>query len=338
FYVSTAIDYASGAPHIGHAYEKIGADVLARWNRNIGREVFFQTGTDEHGQKIVEKAKEEGKEVKNFVDEKVKGFMDLKEKLFLSNDYFIRTTNENHKIIVQKMLQKAYDNGDIYLGKYEGYYCVGCEKYYPEEDLLEGKICPDHKIECAWIEDENYFFKLSKYQDKLLELYKKNPNFISPKFREMEIINRVNDGLRDISISRKKDKLSWGIEFPFDREHVTYVWFDALFNYYTTTEFLNDKKKFWPTNVHIIGKDIMWFHMVYWPAFLMSCNLDLPYRVHAHGMILDENAQKMSKSLGNVIDPFKEIEKFGLDEFRFFLMSLGSFGEDLKYSNREFIE
>jgi methionyl-tRNA synthetase len=337
FYITTAIDYASGNPHLGHAYEKIASDVIARWKKSIGKEVFFQTGTDEHGQKILEKAKENNINVKKFVDEKTKEFKILKEKLNLDTDYFIRTTDENHKKVVQRVLKKSFDNGDIYMGKYEGFYCIGCEKYYSREDLLENNVCPIHKTECQWIEDENYFFRLSKYQDRLLDLYEKK-DFLSPNNRKQEIINRVKEGLIDISISRPKTQLDWGIELPFDKEHVSYVWFDALFNYYSSTEFLEDKKKFWPCDLHIVGKDVMWFHAVYWPAFLMSCNLPLPEKVHAHGMILDENGHKMSKSLKNVIDPFVEIEKFGLDEFRYFLISLGSFSEDLRYSHKDFVE
>lgn len=337
FYITTAIDYASGSPHLGHAYEKISADVLARWNRIIGKETFFLTGMDEHGQKIVENAQKAKKSPKDFVDGISKEFEKLTKILNLSNDFFIRTTDEKHEKIVQEMLQKAKDNGDIYKGNYEGLYCVGCERFYGEDELIEGKICPDHKTECKLVKEESYFFKLSKYEKKLLKFYEENPEFISPKFRQAEIKNRVKEGLRDLSISRTKEKLEWGIELPFDKTHVTYVWFDALFNYFSGQK-IGGENKFWPCNVHLIGKDIQWFHMVYWPVFLMSVGLDLPKKVFAHGMILDENGHKMSKSIGNVIDPFKQIEKYGLDEFRYFLLALGSYGEDLSYSEKLFAE
>jgi methionyl-tRNA synthetase len=336
FYITTAIDYASGNPHLGHAYEKISADILARWNRNIGKKTFFLTGTDEHGQKIVENAEEANEDIKKFVDKNAQKFVELTKTLNLSNDSFIRTTDSKHKKIVQEMLQKAYDNGDIYKGSYEGLYCVGCERYYGEDELIEGKYCPDHKTECKIVKEESYFFRLSKYQKKLLNFYKKNPDFISPKHRSSEVINRVKEELRDLSISRSKERLTWGIDLPFDDSHVTYVWFDALFNYYSGPRM--EKKDFWPASVHLIGKDIQWFHMVYWPAFLMSVGLDLPDKVFSHGMILDENGHKMSKSLGNVIDPFEQIKKYGLDEFRYFLMALGSYGEDLSYSEKIFAD
>lgn len=337
FYVTTPIYYPSGNPHLGHAYCSISCDVLARWNRDIGKQVFFQSGTDEHGQKIKESAIKKGVSPKEFVDEISKQFRKITPEFNLSEDYFLRTTDENHKELVQKMIQKAFDNGDIYKDEYEGLYCVGCERYYGEDELVENTTCPIHKTKCEIVKEENYFFKLSKYENKLIELYEKNENFISPKNKKQEILNRVKEGLRDISISRQKDKLDWGIEIPFDKSHVIYVWFDALFNYYTSTQFL-DKKEFWPADVHVVGHDIMWFHCVYWPAFLMSVNEELPNKIFAHGMILDEEGHKMSKSLGNVVDPFVEKKRFGLDEFRFYLLSSGTFGDDLNYSREKLIE
>jgi methionine--tRNA ligase len=241
FYITTAIDYASGKPHMGHAYEKIAADIIARWNRNSGKDVFFQTGVDEHGQKIKEKAQEINKTPQEFVKFITPQFQNLYKKLNITNDYFIKTTNEEHKKLVKEILQKIYDKGDIYKSKYEGLYCVGCERYYTETDLIDGKICPDHKKEVEKKSEENYFFKLSKYQKELLNLYE-TTDLISPKSRRQEIINRVKEGLHDISISRNKKTLDWGIEIPFDEEHVVYVWFDALFNYYTGT-IINDKEK-----------------------------------------------------------------------------------------------
>ena len=336
FYVTTAIDYASGKPHIGHAYEKVAADVLARWNRNIGKNVFFQTGTDEHGQKISEKAKEAKKTEQEFVDLIVPQFENLCKELNISYDYFFRATNEKHKKMVQEVFQKSFDNGDIYLGEYEGLYCVGCERYYTEDELIDGKICPDHKTEVEKVRDENYFFKLSKYQKQLLDFYEKT-DFLAPESKKFETINRVKEGLQDISVSRRKEKLKWGIECPFDREHVIYVWFDALFNYYTGLK-INKKEKFWPANVHIIGKDIQWFHNVYWPAFLMSVGLPLPEKVHAHGHVLAGDGHKMSKSLGNVIDPIKFAKKYGVDELRYAFLSLGTYGEDVNFSEELFAE
>lgn len=336
FYVTTAIDYASGKPHLGHAYEKIAADVLARWNRNIGKDVYFQTGTDEHGQKVKEEAQKINKTPEQFVSFITPQFQELCNKLNISNDFFITTTNKKHKIEVQKILQQSFDNGDIYKANYEGLYCVGCEKYYTQQDAIDNK-CPIHKKDLTILKEENYFFKLSKYQKPLLDLYEKQSEFISPKTKKQEIINRVKEGLKDISISRKKETLDWGIELPFDKEHVTYVWFDALFNYYTGL-ILNNKQTHWPCDVHIVGHDIMWFHTVYWPAFLMSVNLPTPKKVFSHGMILDKDGHKMSKSLGNVVEPLKEVKQFGLDEFKYFLMALGGFGDDLNYSHDLFAE
>ena len=338
FYITTAIDYATGTPHIGHAYEKIATDIIARFQRLNNRQVFFLTGTDDHGQKVFEKAQENNQEVQKFVDEQSKKFEELTKQLHLSNDFFIRTTQEEHKQFVQTMLQSAYDNGDIYLDEYDGLYCVGCEKYYTEDELEEGNICSIHKTKCRSVKQENYFFKLSKYEDFLLNYYEQHPEFLSPKHRREEIINRVKGGLRDLSISRPKESLSWGIEFPFDTTHVTYVWFDALFNYLSATNYkeLSQFSNHWPANIHIIGNDISWFHMVYWPAFLKSCGYELPKTVHAHGMVLDKDGHKMSKSLGNVVDPLDEIKKYGLDEFKYYLMSLGNFGDDCRYSHTKF--
>jgi methionyl-tRNA synthetase len=336
FFITTPIYYASGKPHLGHAYTSIACDVLARWNRDIGKQVFFLTGTDEHGQKIVENAEKINKTPKEFVDLMVPQFKTLLTKLNISNDYFVRTTDDTHKTFVQKMLQKSFDNGDIYKGSYEGLYCVGCEKYVEEDELLEGNICPDHQKVCERVSEENYFFKLSKYEDKLLKFYEET-DFLKPNSKAQETINRVKEGLRDISISRSKKKLEWGIELPFDNTHVTYVWFDALFNYISALD-TNKKIDFWPCNVHMIGKDIKWFHEVYWPAFLMSVDLELPKAVFAHGMLLDENGHKMSKSLGNVIDPLNFAKKFGVEEFKYFLITGGSFGEDMNFSEKMFVE
>lgn len=331
FYITTPIYYVSGKPHLGHAYTSIAADVLARWNRDIGKQVFFLTGTDEHGQKIVKKAEESGVTPQKFVDDLLVEFERLNLELGISNDYFIRTTNLKHKKFVQKMLQKCYDNGDIYKGKYEGLYCVDCEQYYKETELGEGNVCPVHKREVEHMSEESYFFKLSKYEDKLLKLYEENDSFLSPKSKAQEIINRVKEGLQDISISRHKSSLSWGVEFPFDSNHVTYVWFDALYNYISGLEINGKTDEFWPADVHLVGKDIMWFHTVFWPAFLMSSGYEIPKKVYSHGW-WTVNGEKMGKSMGNVIEPLEIAQKYGRDEFRFFMLSNGTFGDDLDFS------
>lgn len=336
FYITTPIFYASGKPHLGHAYTSIACDVLARWKRKTGHEVFFLTGTDEHGQKVAEKAKENKVSEQEYVDSLIPNFKKVLEKLNITNDFFIRTTNEQHKTFVQKMLTLCYEKGDIYLGEYEGLYCVGCERYYTQTELLEGNICPDHKKPCVQMKEESYFFKLSKYQDKLLELFEKNPNFLSPSQHANEIINRVKEGLRDISISRNKKTLTWGIEIPFDKNHVTYVWFDALFNYISALD-MNGKMEFWPADVHLVGKEINWFHTVYWPAFLMSAGFELPKKVFAHGWWTVEG-HKMSKSLGNVLDPIQLSEELGKDQLRYYLLSIGTFGDDLNFTKESFAE
>jgi methionyl-tRNA synthetase len=337
FYITTPIFYASGDLHLGHIYTATACDVLARWNRQLGKSVFFLTGSDEHGQKVAKKAQEIGIAPKVYTDSIVKKFQKTLKKMKISQDQFIRTTNDKHKAFVQKMLQKAYDRGDIYKDIYKGLYCVDCEKYYKEEDLLTGNICPDHKKEVDEVEEENYFFKLSKYQDRLLELYEKNSDFLSPKSKSLETLNRVKEGLEDISISRSKEKLSWGIELPFDSSHVTYVWFDALFNYISALDMNSTVEEFWPANVHVIGKDIMWFHKVYFPAFLMSVGMEVPQKVFAHGWWTVEG-EKMGKSMGNVLDPVKISEKFGLDEFRYYMFAISSFGDDLDFSEQGFID
>jgi len=337
FYVTTPIYYASGKPHLGNSYPSIAADVIARWNRNLGKNVFFITGTDEHGQKIKKKAEEKKITPKEFVDSLLPEFTKLNSKLNLSNDFFIRTTNPKHKKIVQKYLQIAYDNKDIYKSSYEGLYCVDCEQYYKETDLDDDNKCPIHKKKVLYMKEEAYFFKLSKYQNKLLKLYEKNETFLSPKNKAQETINRVKEGLQDVCISRNKNTLDWGIELPFDKEHVVYVWFDALFSYLSSLEINKNKNEFWPANVHILGKDIMWFHTVYWPAFLMSVKEKIPEKIFSHGWWI-ANGEKMGKSIGNIINPIEYIDKYGTDEFRFFLLYVGTFGEDLDFSKEKFIE
>jgi methionyl-tRNA synthetase len=336
FYVTTAIDYVNAEPHIGHAYQKIVADALSRWNKLNGKKVFFLTGTDEHGKKVSESAKKRGKTPKEFVDETSKKFKEAWEKLNIDYDRFIRTTDKDHKKIVENFIKKCYEKGDIYKGEYEGYYCTGCEAYYTEKEAEELK-CPIHKKELEKLKEESYFFKLSKYQKFLLGLYKKNPDFILPKERRNEVINRVKEGLRDFSISRTK--IDWGIPFPLDKKHVTYVWFDALINYYTATRSSKELNKFWPADIHLLGKDNTWFHTVYWPAMLKSAEIDLPIKTFNHGF-LTFNGQKISKSLGNSISPITLVEKYGSDTVRYFVLRQFPFasGDDGDFDEKALIE
>jgi methionyl-tRNA synthetase len=327
FYVTTPIYYPNDIPHIGHAYTTLAADVISRWNKIKGKEVFFLTGTDDHGKKIEEAAKKAKKDPKEFTDELVPHFKDAWKKLNINYDRFIRTTDEDHKKIVSEVVQKIYDKGDIYKGSYEGYYCVGCEAYLTEKDLVDGK-CPIHKTKAEWLKEESYFFKLSKYQDQLLELYEKHPEFILPDYRRKETVNRVKEGLKDLSISRTG--FDWGIKLPFDDKHVLYVWMDALFNYYSGTR--DGKENSWPADLHLIGKDILWFHTVYWPAFLLSAGLELPKTVFAHGWWTFAK-EKISKSRGKVINVDELIAIAGVDPARYFLLREASFGQDGDFSS-----
>ncbi len=333
FYVTTAIDYPSANPHIGHAYQKVVADVLFRWHKLLGEDAWFLTGTDEHGKKIEKVAKEKGKKPKEFVDESVKKFEEAWKSLNIVPSRFIRTTDKDHEKLVQEVIKKCKENGDIYLGEYEGFYCVGCEAYYTEKDLEDG-CCPIHKTKIEKLKEESYFFKLSKYKDFLLELYEKHPEFILPKERRNEIINRVSEGLKDLSISRTS--FDWGIQFPGDKKHVVYVWFDALFNYLTGS---GKNHEYWPADLHLLGKDNSWFHCVYWPAFLKSANYDLPKTIFVHGF-LTFNGNKISKSLGNVISPKVLAEKYGADTIRYFVCRQFPFasGEDGDFSEQALID
>jgi methionyl-tRNA synthetase len=333
FYVTTPIYYPNDVPHIGHAYTTIAADVLARWHRIKGEDVFFLTGTDEHGKKIQRAAEEHGKKPKEFVDFLIPKFKDAWKKLNISYDRFIRTTDKDHEGVVKKILQKVYDKGDIYKGEYEGFYCTGCEAYYTEKDLVDRK-CPIHKTKIEKLKEESYFFRLSKYQKDLLKFYKENPGFISPRKRRQEIINRVKEGLKDLSISRAN--FAWGISLPFDKRHVCYVWFDALFNYYSATR-QEGKEKYWPADVHLIGKDILWFHTVYWPAFLLSAGISLPKKVFAHGWWTFDK-EKISKSRGKVINVDELLDIAGVDSARYFLLRATPFGEDGDFSEQALID
>ncbi len=333
FYVTTPIYYPNDIPHIGHAYTTIAADILARWHKIKGDEVFFLTGTDDHGKKIAQAAEKAGKTPKRFTDDLIPKFKNAWKKLNIEYDRFIRTTDKDHEKIVSEVLQKVYDKGDIYKGVYEGFYCTGCEAYYTEKDLVDGK-CPVHKTKAEKLKEESYFFKLSKYQKPLLKFYKENPDFISPKKRKQEIINRVKEGLRDLSISRAN--FDWGIPLPFDKKHVCYVWFDALFNYYSATR-QKGKEKFWPADVHLIGKDISWFHCVYWPAFLISAGIKCPEKVFSHGWWTFDK-EKISKSRGRVINVDELISIAGVDSARYFLLRATPFGDDGDFSKEALIK
>lgn len=336
FYVTTPIYYPNARAHIGHAYTTIGADVIARWNRLKGKSVFFLTGTDEHGQKIQSAAESRNIEPKRFVDELVLQFKNLWKLLNISNDDFIRTTDKRHEISLREFLKRLWESGDIYKGEYEGLYCIPCESFFTEFQASE-KMCPECGRKLTKLKEEAYFFRLSKYQQKLLDLYEKNPEFLSPRARRTEMINRVKKGLKDLCITRTSVK--WGVKFPYDKKHTIYVWIDALPNYITALGYPNGKKfkDFWPANIHIIGKEINWFHSVIWPALLMSAGVPLPKKIFVHGWWTVEG-EKMSKSKGNVIDPVNIVKKYGVDQFRYFLMREISFGSDGDFSEERFVQ
>lgn len=336
FYVTTAIDYVNAEPHIGHAYQKIVADVLARWHRLIGEDVFFVTGTDEHGKKLQNAADKAGKSPKEFVDEVSLKFKRAWKSLGIEYDRFIRTTDADHKKVVEDFVKACEKSGDIYKGVYEGLYCTDCEAYYTEADAPEF-ICPVHKRPLESLKEESYFFRLSKYQKFLLDLYNKHPEYIQPESRRNEIKNRVKEGLKDFSISRTSFK--WGIPFPLEpKTHITYVWFDALINYYTATR-SSGKEKYWPADFHLLGKDNSWFHCVYWPAMLKSAGIELPKTVFVHGF-LTFNGEKISKSLGNAISPLVLAEKYGADTVRYFALRQFPFasGDDGDFSEAALVD
>ncbi|MFH1158905.1 MAG: methionine--tRNA ligase [Pseudomonadota bacterium] len=333
FYITTAISYANAAPHIGHAYEAIGADVMARFKRLDGYDVCFVTGTDEHGQKVEKSAVAAGKKPQQFVDEIAALFREMCGSMNVSYDRFIRTTEESHKAACQVLWKKMEANGDIYLNKYAGWYSTRDEAFYGEDELTDlpdgKKISTVTKTEVEWMEEESYFFRLSAYTEKLLELYEKQPDFVQPSFRKNEVVSFVKQGLRDLSISRTT--FDWGVPVPGAPKHIMYVWVDALTNYLSAVGYPDEGaekfRKYWPCDVHLIGKDIVRFHAVYWPAFLMSAGLPLPKRVFGHGFLLTAG-EKMSKSLGNVIAPKDLIGKYGVDQARYALMREATFGQD----------
>ena len=332
FYITTPIYYPSGNPHMGHAYSSIVADVFARFKRLEGMKVYFLTGTDEHGLKIQREAEKNNIETKVFCDEISLKFKDLAKTLNLSNNDFIRTTELRHHNSVKSIWNRLVDSGDIYLSKYAGWYSVSDGAYYTEDEILidgDKKISKTSGSTVDWFEEESYFFKLSSWNEKLLDYYKKNPDFVSPKSRNNEITQFVKGGLNDLSVSRTSFK--WGIKVPNNDKHIIYVWLDALTNYLSALNFPDTNnelyKNFWPANLHIIGKDILRFHAVYWPAFLMAAKLPLPLKVYGHGWILSDD-KKMSKSIGNILDPLEIIDKYGIDQLRYYLVKEVSLGND----------
>ena len=332
FYITTPIYYPSATPHMGHAYSSIIADFFSRFKTIDGYKVYFLTGTDEHGLKIQRSAEKKGLDPLKFCDQISKTFRDLSKILNLTNTDFIRTTEERHKKTVQHLWKELEKNDDIYLSNYSGWYSVSDEAFYNEDEIeeVEGKkISISSKSPVEWIEEESYFFRLSKWEKPLLDFYKKNPNFISPASRKNEVISFVKSGLKDLSVSRKS--FSWGIKVPGNDNHVIYVWLDALTNYISALNYPNKEdelfKKFWPASIHLIGKDILRFHAVYWPAFLLAAKLPLPKRVFGHGWILSDE-KKMSKSLGNILDPIEIIQNYGVDQLRYYLIKEVSLGND----------
>lgn len=334
FYITTPIYYVNDVPHIGHAYTTIAADILSRYKRLEGYQVFFLTGTDEHGQKVEKAAQERGVDPKVHCDEMVKRFQSLWQRLNISNNDFIRTTESRHKKVVQKILQDLYDRGEIYQDSYEGWYCVPCERFWTEKDLVEGK-CPDCLRPVMELSENNYFFRMSKYQSWLIDHIEKNDRFILPPSKRNEILGFLRSPLEDLCISRPKKRLSWGIEIPFDTDYITYVWFDALINYISGIEFGskgNHFSDFWQKAIHLIGKDILTTHTVYWPTMLKAIGLTPPKMVFAHGWWTVEG-KKMSKSLQNVVEPNRLIDTYGVDAVRYFLMREVPFGIDGDFSH-----
>jgi methionyl-tRNA synthetase len=338
FYITTPIYYPSDKLHIGHSYTTVAADTTSRYKRLRGYDVMFLTGTDEHGQKIQRKAEDKGVTPKEYVDEIVNGIKDLWKLMKITNDKFIRTTDKYHEEVVQKIFKKLYEKGDIYKSEYEGWYCTPCESFWTKTQLTDGK-CPDCGREVELTKEESYFFKLSKYQDRLIKHIEENPDFIQPVSRRNEMLNNfLRPGLEDLAVSRTT--FTWGVPVSFDDKHVVYVWIDALSNYITALGYMSDKdenyKKYWPADVHLVGKEIVRFHTIIWPAMLMALGEPLPKQIYGHGWLLLEGG-KMSKSKGNVVDPVILIEKYGLDSIRYFLLREVPFGSDGVFSNEALI-
>ena len=338
FYITTPIYYPSANFHIGHCYTTIIADSIARYKRLAGYDVFFLTGTDEHGEKIEKKAKENGVTPKEYVDKIVDNAKDLWKSLGISYDKFIRTTDEYHEKAVQKIFNKLYEQGDIYKGEYEGLYCTPCESFWTETQLVDGK-CPDCGRDVHIVKEESYFFKLSKYQDKLIKLYEEHPEFIQPESRKNEMLNNfIKPGLEDLCVSRTT--FNWGIPVTFDAKHVVYVWIDALTNYITALGYMSEDdslfKKYWPADLHLVGKEIVRFHTIIWPALLMALDLPLPKKVFGHGWLIIDGG-KISKSLGNYKDPREYINLYGVDAIRYFALREVPFGNDGTFSESALI-
>jgi methionyl-tRNA synthetase len=329
FYVTTPIYYVNSTPHIGHAYTTIAADILARHHRQRGAETFFLTGVDEHASKVYRIAQEEGIDPHEYVDQIAIAWKELPERLNARPDFFIRTSDEGHKRFVREFVQRIYDNGDVYEDVYAGYYCVSCEAFYAEDELLEGGLCPIHERPTEWIEEKNYFFRLSAYQDKLLQLYDERPDFVLPGFRYNEARRFIEGGLRDFSISRAGQP--WGVPLPWDESQVAYVWVDALPNYLSALTYAREGEnlipEFWPEVRHLLAKDILRFHCVYWPALLLSAGYEVPKQIFVHGYLLLDQ-KKISKTTGNVIDPLDLVDVYGPDPVRFWCARAISFGQD----------
>src|SRR5438105_9016875 len=338
FYVTTPIYYVNAAPHLGHAYTTIAADVMARHHRQRGERVFFLTGTDEHGEPVADAAHAQGITPQELADANAERFKALAPLIGASNDFFIRTSDPQHMAKVQEVLSRVRDNGFVYKGIFEGWYCPRCADFKAENEIDPGNRCPIHHIELTREQEENYFFKLSAFEQPLLELYAQRKDFVAPRTRYNEALSFIRSGLRDVPLTRHR--LRWGVPVPWDSGHVFYVWFDALLNYYSALSYASPDGRdltaeFWPADYHLIGKDILRFHAVYWPALLMAAEIELPRRMFVHGYLLMEG-EKMSKSLGNVLDPFEVIERFGADALRFYLLREVPFGQDGSVSSAAF--
>ena len=337
FYITTPIYYVNAAPHLGHAYSTIGADILARHMRQRGEDVFFLTGTDEHGEPVAEAAEALGVTPQELADTNARRFQDLMPRIGASNDFFIRTSDAEHKRAVQEVLQRVHDNGHVYKGTYEGWYCPRCADFKTDQEIAEGNTCPIHHIELERQQEENWFFALSAFQERLEALYAEHPDFVTPRTRYNEALSFITGGLNDISLTRSK--ISWGVDVPWDPEHVFYVWFDALLNYYTALTYARPGEdltdRFWPATFHILGKDILKFHAVFWPALLLAAELPVPRHLFIHGYLLMDG-EKMSKSLGNVLDPFVVMDTFGTDALRFYCFREVAFGSDGSVSTAGF--
>ena len=337
YYITTPIYYPSAKLHIGHTYCTSIADCMARFKRLDGYDVFFLTGSDEHGKKIEQKAEEAGVTPIQYVDKIVALFKQLWKELNISNDDFIRTTEERHKKVVQMLFQRAYDKGDIYLGKYEGWYCIPDETFWPENKLTKEHVCPDCGRPLQRVSEDAYFFRMSKYADRWMKYIEEHPDFIQPESRRNEMIQFVKSGLEDLCVSRTS--FTWGIPVPFDPKHVVYVWFDALVNYLTAAGIVDNPekfKKFWPADVHLVGKEIVRFHTIIWPIMLMSLGIELPKKVYGHGWLIVDG-EKMSKSRGNVIDPIPLLHEFGSDAIRYYLLNDIQLGQDGNFSRDRLI-